>query len=80
MSRKAYVRPQKWVGEIFRFLHNLISLGHKITEQSSEKLGNSDLVALMLRDSVIGIHKRNNKQKMLWTACSLISEDCNYSL
>ena len=52
MSRKAYVRPKKRVGEIFRFLHSLISLGHKLKDQSSEKLGNSVLVALMLRDSV----------------------------
>ena len=52
MSRKAYVRPKKRFGEIFQFLHSLISLGHKLKEQSSEKLGNFVLVALMLRDSV----------------------------
>ena len=51
MSRKAYVRPKSGVGKIFRFLHSLISLGHKVKEQSSEKLGNSVLVARMLRDS-----------------------------
>ena len=40
------------LGEIFRILHSLISLGHKLREQSSEKLGNSVIVAFMLRDSV----------------------------
>ena len=52
MSRKAYVRPKKRVGEIFRFLHSLISLGHKLKEHPSEKLDNFVLVAHMLRDSV----------------------------
>ena len=52
MSRKAYVRPKKRVGEIFRFLHSLISLGHKLKEHPSEKLDNFVLVAPMLRDSV----------------------------
>ena len=52
MSRKAYVRPKKRVGEIFQFLHSLISLGHKLKEHPSEKLGNFVLVAPMLRDSV----------------------------
>ena len=52
MSRKAYVSLKKRFGEIFRFLHSLISLGHKLKDQSSEKLGNFVLVALMLRDSV----------------------------
>ena len=40
MSQKAYVRPKKRFSEIFRFLHSLISLGHKLKEHSSEKLGN----------------------------------------
>ena len=53
MSRKAYVRPKKRVGEIFRFLHSLISLGHKLKEHPSEKLDNFVLVAHMLRDSVL---------------------------
>ena len=52
MSQKEYVRPKKRVGEIFRFLHSLISLGHKLNEQPSEKLDNFVLVAPMLRDSV----------------------------
>ena len=52
MSRKAYVRPKKRVGEIFRFLHSLISLDHKLKEHQSEKSGNFVLVAPMLRDSV----------------------------
>ena len=53
MSQKAYGRPKKRVGEIFRFLHTLISLGHKLKEHPSEKLDNFVLVALMLRDSVM---------------------------
>ena len=53
MSWKKNVRPKKGFGEIFRFLHSLISLGHKLKEQSSEKLGNFVSVALMLRDSVM---------------------------
>ena len=52
MSRKAYVIPKKRVGEIFQFLHRLISLGHKRKEHPSEKSGNFVLVAPMLRDSV----------------------------
>ena len=52
MSRKVYVRRKNRVGEIFRFLHSLISLGHKLKEHPSEKLGNFVLVAPMLRDSV----------------------------
>ena len=52
MSRKVYVRPKKRVGEIFRFFHSLFSLGHKLKDQSSEKLGNFVLLALMLRDGV----------------------------
>ena len=55
MSRKANVRPKKRVGEIFRFLHSLISLGHKLKEHPSEKLGNFVLVAPMLRDSVSAV-------------------------
>ena len=53
MSRKAYVRPKKQVSEIFRFLHSLISLGHKLKEHPSKKLDNFVLVAPMLRDSVV---------------------------
>ena len=53
MSRKAYVIPKKRVGEIFQFLHRLISLGHKRKEHPSEKSGNFVLVAPMLRDSVM---------------------------
>ena len=52
MSRKAYVRPKNWLGEILRFLHSLISLGRKLKEHPSEKLDNFILVAHMLRDSV----------------------------
>ena len=67
MSRKAYVRPKKRVGEIFRFLQSLISLGHKLKEQSSEKLGNFVLVALMLRDSVECVRRiRNYSPHMKW--------------
>ena len=54
MSRKAYVRPKKRVGEIFRFLHSLISLDHKLKEHQSEESDNFVLVAPMLRDSVGG--------------------------
>ena len=53
MSRKAYVSPKNGLGEIFQFVHSLISFGHKLKEQLSEKLGNSVLVALMLRDSAV---------------------------
>ena len=53
MSRKAYVRLKKRLSEIFRFLYSLLILGHKLKEQSSEKLDNFILVALMLRDSVV---------------------------
>ena len=59
MSRKAYVRPKKRFGEIFGFLHSLISLGHKLKEHPSEKLDNFVLVAHMLRDRVHCVRSRS---------------------
>ena len=66
MSRKACVRPKNGLGEIFKSLHSLISPRHKLKEQSSLSLGNSILLALMLRDSVQGL--KQNKVKCLLTS------------
>ena len=71
MSRKAYVRPKKRVGEIFRFLHSLISLGNKQKEHPSEKLDNFVLVAPMLRDSVGWVGGRLDQIKLRLTQPSL---------
>ena len=73
MSKKSICHTQKPVGEIFRFLLSLISLGHKLKEQGSEKLGNFVLVVLMLRDSV-GVF--NLPERVLKYGIFLVLEMC----